>query len=80
LTVEIIAYSGRESLELVFALGEPWHNAPAHHHQLSLSSLTAAANDRLGITWCNVVVRRDDADIVRGVAHMEVLGYLLLIE
>jgi hypothetical protein len=37
----------RECFEFVFALGEPWHDAPAHHHQLALVGFTAPADDRL---------------------------------
>src|SRR5258708_30488595 len=32
------------------------------------------------VTGRDVVVRRDDADVVRGTAHIEVLGNLLLVE
>jgi hypothetical protein len=55
-------------------------NVPAHHHQLALSCFTAATNDLLRITMGNVVVRRDDADVIRGVPHMKALGNLLLVE
>jgi len=71
---------GREFLEFEFTFGEPRHNAPAHHYQLALSRIPAAANDRLGVTGRDVVVRRNDSDVVRGAAHMEVLGHLLLVE
>src|SRR5258708_29296618 len=70
----------REFLEFELTLGEPRHNAPTHHHQLALSGVAAAANDGLGVTGRDVVVRRDDADVVRGAAHIEVLGHLLLVE
>ena len=41
----------------------------------------AAANDRLRIARGNVVVRRDDADvIIRGVPYIRALGNLLLVE
>jgi hypothetical protein len=45
-----------------------FNNPPLSH------PLRAVANTR------GVVVRRDDADIVRGTSHMEVLGDLLLVE
>src|SRR5437879_719668 len=72
--------NGRELLEFELTFGEPRHNAPAHHYQFALSGFPAAANDRLEITRRDVVVRRDEADVVRRAAHIEVLGNLLLIE
>jgi hypothetical protein len=75
-----LGVDGRERFEFVFRLGEPWDDAPTHHHQFTLSGLAASTNDRLGITGRNVVVRRDDADIVCGAAHVKMLGNLLLIE
>jgi hypothetical protein len=54
------------------------------HHRISTSSRSpvsrAAADDGLRVTGRDVVVRRDDADIVRGTSHMEVLGDLLFVE
>ena len=75
-----LGVDGREFLEFKFGLGEPRHDAPTHHYQLMLSGLAAAPNDRLRVTRRHVVVRRDDADVVRCVPHMEVLGNLLLVE
>jgi hypothetical protein len=40
----------------------------------------ASADDGLGVTGSDVPVGRDDADVIREAAHMEVLGGLLLIE
>ena len=45
-----------------------------------LSGLAAAANDRLRVARRPVVVRSDDADVVRCVPHMEMLSNLLLVE
>jgi hypothetical protein len=71
---------GRERFEFVFGLCEPRDDTPPHHHQLALSGLAAAADNRLGVTRRGVVVWCDDADVVRGAAHMEVLGDLLFVE
>ena len=56
------------------------HDSPAHHHQLALSGVAAATDHGLGITRRNVVVRRDDIDVVRTAAHTKVLCDQLLIE
>jgi hypothetical protein len=40
----------------------------------------ASADYRLGGTGRGVVVWRDDADVIRDAAHMEVLGHLLFVE
>jgi hypothetical protein len=40
----------------------------------------ATSDDRLGVSGSDVPVGRDDADVVRGAAHMEVLGDLLFVE
>lgn len=40
----------------------------------------APSNDRVWVAGCHVVVGRNDADIICGVSHVEVLGNLLLIE
>jgi hypothetical protein len=45
-----------------------------------VSPIPAAADDGLGITRRNVIVRRDDANIVSSAAHMKALGDLLLIK
>jgi hypothetical protein len=60
--------------------GEPGHDAPAHQHQLALSSVTAAADNGLEVTRRDVIVRHDGAEVVRGTADAEMLGCLLLIE
>ena len=62
------------------ALGEPGYDALPHQHQLALTGVAAAADDGLRVTGRDVVVRRADADIVRGTSHMEVLGDLLFVE
>jgi hypothetical protein len=55
------------------ALGEPGYDAPPHQHQLALTGVAAAADDGLEVTGGDVVVRGDDADVIRGAAHVEVL-------
>src|SRR5260370_41057172 len=60
----------REPFEFVFGLGEPGDDAPAHHHQLSLSGVTTTAADRLDVTRRYVAIRRGSADIIPTTAHM----------
>jgi hypothetical protein len=43
----------------------------------ALPGVVTSADYGLGVTGSNVPVGRDDADAVRGAAHMEVLGDLL---
>ena len=38
---------GRELLEFGFTVGEPRHNAPAHHHQFALTGLASSPDNGL---------------------------------
>jgi hypothetical protein len=53
---------------------------PSHHYKFALPGVVASADDRLGVSGSDVPVGRDDADVVCGAAHMEVLRDLLFIE
>jgi hypothetical protein len=74
-----LGVDGGERFEFGFGLGEAGHDAPAHHHELALSGLTAAPDDGLESVGRDVEVRRDRADVYCA-TDVEALGNLLFVE
>src|SRR5260370_7540729 len=67
-------------VEFEFALCEPRHNTPAHHHQFALSPLAARRMTGWKVSGGDVVIGCDGAAAVRCSADVEVLRDLLLVE